>query len=304
MIDVSEKLITLRTAAATGEVLCEEETLSRIQNNTLPKGNLFDVARAAGLLASKNTHNLIPHCHPVSIDSLNIDFQLQTDGEKGVVIKAEGKSIGRTGIEMEILTAVSVTALTIYDLLKPIDKNLEISDVKLLEKTGGRTDKRYRYRSDNRAAILVCSDSTAAGKREDKSGKIIQEILLKHNVEVVDYKIVADEADVIQKQIKQWVEEDVQFVFTSGGTGLGPRDHTVDAVKAIIDKEADGISEAMRAYGGMRTPFAMLSRSVCGTIGKSIIVTLPGSSNGAREGLNAIIPAVFHGRKMLLGGGH
>ena len=107
-----------------------------------------------------------------------------------------------------------------------------------------------------------------------------------------------------KKKIKEWVEEDVAFVFTTGGTGLGPRDNTVAAVKEILERDADGITEAIRVYGQMRTPLAMMSRGVAGSIAQTLVVTLPGSSDGARESLEAILPAVFHARKMMKGGGH
>ncbi len=306
MKDITGKQISLRTAQAMGKVLCSLETLERIKDNSIPKGNIFDLSKASGLLASKNTANLIPHCHPISIDSLDIDFELMDEekDEKGVLIKVSGKSIGRTGMEMEVLTAVSITALTIYDLLKPIDKEIEITGIKLLEKTGGKSDKRYQPKAGTKAAVLVCSDSTAAGKREDKSGVIIQKMLREIGVDIADYQIVPDEGDKIQKQIKSWVDKDIPFIFTSGGTGLGPRDHTVEAVKEIIERDADGITEVIRTYGNMRTPFAMLSRAIAGSISGTLIITLPGSSNGARESLEAIIPGVFHARKMLKGGGH
>jgi cyclic pyranopterin phosphate synthase len=313
--DITSKQISLRKATAVGLVLCSPETAERIKNNTLPKGNLFDIAKAAGFLAAKNTQNLIPHCHPVTIDGFSLNFELinpQTqsslvsiDNRYGVLITAEGKSIGRTGIEMEALTAVSIAALTIYDLLKPLNDNtLEITSIKLIEKTGGKSDKLKFAKTKQKAAVLVCSDSTFAGKREDKSGMVIQEMLSMYNAETVDYKILPDEPEQIKQQILDWVKQDIPFIFTTGGTGLGPRDRTVEAVKSIIDRDADGITEAMRNFGQMRTPLAMMSRAVAGSINHTLIVTLPGSSNGVRESLEAILPAVFHARNMLRGGDH
>jgi cyclic pyranopterin monophosphate synthase len=316
MRDITSKQITLRTARAAGMILCPSETIEIIKANKLPKGNLFDTARAAGFLAAKNTQNLIPHCHPVSIDALEINFSyLHEDHEglfseeykdkQGIIITAQAKSIGRTGIEMEVMTAVSVAALTIYDLLKPLgNKDIEISSIKLLEKTGGKSDKLRYTKRKHTAAVLVCSDSSAAGKRQDSSGILIQEMLKANNADISDYKIVQDDKEKIQKQIGEWVSRDIEFIFTTGGTGLGPRDHTVDAVKEIIERDAPGITEAMRTYGGMRTPLAMMSRSVAGSIGHTLIITLPGSSKGARECMEALLPAIFHARSMLLGGGH
>jgi len=317
MRDITGKQISLRTAKGMGAVLCAKEIVELIKNDKLPKGNLFDVARAAAFLAAKNTQNLIPHCHPVSIDGLNISYKFidelteeedpdgKLKGQSGVVIFAEGKSIGRTGIEMEVLTAISIAALTIYDLLKPLgNKDIEISSVKLLDKTGGKSDRAKFSKRPHQAAILVCSDSTAAGTRKDSSGLKIKEMLELHNTEVVDYQIIPDEEEMIQEQIKDWVKQDIAFIFTTGGTGLGPRDHTVDAVQKIIERDAPGIAEAMRVYGGMRTPLAMMSRSIAGSIGGTLIVTLPGSTNGVKESLEAILPTVFHAKSMLRGGAH
>lgn len=316
MRDITNKQITLRTARAIAVIFCSADTISLIEKDQLPKGNLFDVAKAAGYLGAKFTPQLLPHCHPVSIDAMSINlnylsFDLHSDvfdsatfERTGIVIEGEAKSIGRTGIEMEMLTAVSVSALEVYDMLKPVDKTLEIGHIKLLEKRGGKSDRKKFFATSPTCAILVCSDSTAQGKREDKSGKLIAQMLEQVNATVKDYAIVPDDKSAIQDRIKEWVSEDVHFIFTTGGTGLGPRDNTVSAVKEILERDADGVTEAMRGYGQMRTPLAMMSRAVAGSIAQTLIITLPGSSDGARESLEAILPAVFHARKMMKGGGH
>lgn len=316
MRDIAHKQITLRTAKAIGILFCSPATVELIKNNQLPKGNLFDVAKAAGFIGAKATPQLLPHCHPVSIDGMDIHFDfLDKHGHveyfdagvfkrTGIVITGEAKSIGRTGIEMEMLTAVSVAALEIYDMLKPVDKQLEIGCIKLLDKKGGKSDRDRFITGKPSCAVLVCSDSTAAGAREDKSGKLIKETLEALNVPVVEYKVVADDIESIQHQIMKWVNEEVQFIFTTGGTGVGPNDVATEAVKEIIGREVPGIAEAMRSYGQMRTPLAMLSRSVAGTINDTLIITLPGSVGGVRESLEAILPAVFHAANMVKGEGH
>jgi molybdenum cofactor biosynthesis protein MoaC len=316
MRDITHKQVSLRTATAVGILFCSADTISLIREDKLPKGNLFDVARAAGLLGAKLTPQLLPHCHPVAIDGMELQFEFldshQHEGlvgtealkRSGIFIRGNASSIGRTGIEMEVLTGVAVAALEIYDMLKPVDKALEIGHIRLLEKKGGKSDREKYFASSPTCAVLVCSDSTAEGKREDKSGRTIVEMLEALRAEVRHYVVVPDDKVRIQGQIREWVAEDIQFIFTTGGTGLGPRDHTVDAVKEILERDAEGIAEAMRAYGQLRTPMAMMSRSVVGSIGETLIVTLPGSSDGARESLEAILPAVFHARKMMKGGGH
>jgi cyclic pyranopterin monophosphate synthase len=315
MRDISHKPSTLRTARAVGVVFCGPATIGMIRDGRLPKGNLFDVARAAGFLGAKHTPQLLPHCHPVNIDGMEMEFEFldpathagvlgeTTAARSGIVILGEARSIGRTGIEMEVLTGVSVAALEIYDMLKPVDKTLEIGHIRLLEKRGGKTD-RYHTASPLTCAVLVCSDSTAAGRREDKSGLLIRDMLEAVNAEIKYYAVVPDDKTAIQDQIRQWVAEDIQFIFTTGGTGLGPRDNTVSAVGELLERDAGGIAEAMRAYGQQRTPMAMMSRGVAGSIARTLVVTLPGSADGARESLEAILPAVFHARKMLEGGGH
>jgi cyclic pyranopterin phosphate synthase len=316
MRDITHKQITLRTAKAIGAIFCTPATIELIKTDALPKGNLFDVAKAAGFIGAKLTPQLLPHCHPVQIDGMDMSFEFldkETHSEyfndsvfsrSGIVVLGNAKSIGRTGIEMEMLTAVSVACLEIYDMLKPVDKQLEIGHIKLLQKRGGKSDRDRFVETQPLCAVLVCSDSTANGSREDKSGKLLMEMLKEVNAHVMDYVIVPDEPEQIQAQIKTWVDDDIHFVFTTGGTGLGPRDNTVGAVKAILEREAEGIAEAMRGFGQQRTPLAMMSRGIAGTIAQTLIVTLPGSVGGVRESLEAILPGVFHARKMLLGEGH
>ncbi len=296
MLEISHKIITLRTASAEAKVICSAPTVERIRSNTLPKGNL---------LAAKKTPDLIPHCHPVSLYYLNVTFEVH---DNGVLTTVTGKSIARTGLEMEVITAASVAALTIYDLLKPVDKVIEISSIKLTGKTGGKTQlKRDAHTPDEKpftAAVLVASNSTAAGQREDKSGKIIKEALETLGVEVTEFKIVPDSIEEITSLLHSWIDRKIHFIFTPGGTGLRSRDVSVEAARNVINTEVPGIAEAMRVYGEMRTPRSMLSRSVAGVSGESVIVTLPGSSGGATDGMNSLLPGLFHARVMILDGGH
>jgi cyclic pyranopterin phosphate synthase len=138
MVDVSEKPFTLREAVARGSVLMDPETLKLIRDKKIPKGDVFSVARVAGIMAAKKTSGLVPMCHPLNIASINIDFTFG-EGENKVDIKACVRITGQTGVEMEALTAVSVAALTVYDMCKAVDKGMIISDVMLIKKSGGRS---------------------------------------------------------------------------------------------------------------------------------------------------------------------
>ncbi len=316
MNSIIHKPVTLRTARAAGIVFCTAATLDIIEQQRLPKGNLFDVARAAGFLGAKATPQLLPHCHPVQIDGMQLEFSFLSAERHagffeaavlqrtGIVITGEAKSIGRTGIEMEMLTAVSVAALEIYDMLKPVDKNLEIGCIRLLSKKGGKSDRERFISGRPRCAVLVCSDSCATGEREDKSGKLIEAVLSQWPVELEAYNIVDDNPESIRQQVGQWVEAGIDCIFSTGGTGLGPRDVTTETLRSLLDREVPGIAEAMRLHGQQRTPLAMLSRSLAGTIGNTLVIALPGSTGGVRESLEAIIPAVFHALDMIKGEGH
>jgi cyclic pyranopterin phosphate synthase len=138
MVDVGDKPMTKREALAAGEVRMKPATLQRILDRKVEKGDVFAVARLAGIMAAKQTSSLIPLCHPLPITSVEVDFD--TDPKAGVIrIGALAKVTGQTGIEMEALTAVSVAALTIYDMCKAVDKEMEIGQIRLLKKTGGRS---------------------------------------------------------------------------------------------------------------------------------------------------------------------
>lgn len=314
MREISGKQSSLREASASAVLLLAADTLAAIRAGTLPKGDPFGFARSAAFLAAKQTSHLIPHCHPVRIDGMQVDFEMLDayDGEhdakagrSALRVLVHCTAVDRTGIEMEAITAASIAAVTLYDLCKPIDSTLEITEIRLIEKKGGKGDRRLRVPAGARAAVLICSDSTAAGEREDRSGAVIREILEGMGCPVVACEVVPDEPTEIQRHLRKWAGEDkIPFLFTTGGTGLSPRDRTVEAVRPLLDREVPGIAEAMRVHGSARTPFAMLSRSIAGTIGGSIVVTLPGSSRGARESLEGILPGLFHAKRMIEGGDH
>ena len=136
MVDISGKQDSVRVAVASGLVKVNKEVIELVKDNSLPKGDLFATARIAGIMAAKKTSELIPLCHPLSINAVEIEIKAVSEG---FLIIATVKTSGKTGVEMEALTAVSVASLTVIDMVKAIDKTAEISEVKLLEKTGGKS---------------------------------------------------------------------------------------------------------------------------------------------------------------------
>jgi len=297
---VSQKIDTLRQATAQSILKTVPEAIARLKAGDLPKKDALVVARVAGIAAAKKTWDLIPYCHPLTLDAIQVDFDVAEDR---VTCTATVEAIGKTGVEMEALAAASVAALTLYDMLKPLDVELEIISTKLLAKRGGKSDFVERIPAGFSAAVIVTSDGTAGGKRQDKSGKIIEERLRQYGI-TPEYLVLPDEKEQIKNTLERLCAQGVRLIITTGGTGLGPRDVTVEATRGVIDREIPGIMEAGRAYGQKRTPYAMLSRGLAGQKGKTLILNLPGSSKGTEETLNAVFPAVLHGYGMMDGGGH
>jgi molybdenum cofactor biosynthesis protein MoaC len=302
MVDITQKSTTLRTAIAQAVVkVSKPETITAIQNDTVPKGNVFAMSKAAGLLGVKRTPDILPDCHPLPIEFTGIEYEI--NGLE-ITVLFTVKTIYKTGVEVEAMHGASVVALNMYDMLKPIDKGIEIHAIKLLNKKGGKSDFRDRFRKDLVAAVIVCSDTISAGQKEDKAGKAIINKLESCDVKVADYIIIPDEVEDIQKKAKSYQEQGVDMIIYTGGTGLSGRDVTPEALFPILDRRIPGIEEAIRNYGQDRTPFSMLSRSVAGTIKDTLVLALPGSTNGAKESMDSIFPAILHIFRILKGARH
>lgn len=302
MVDITHKIITQRTATAQAIVkVGSPETMQAILNKTVPKGDVLEVSKTAGLFAVKNTSNSIPDCHPMPIEFTGIEYEFLDDS---VLIKVTVKAIYRTGVEVEAMHGASIVALTMYDMLKPIDKNVEISTIKLLHKKGGKSDYGNKEVQDLAVAVMVCSDSVSSGKKEDRAGKVISDKIKNLGLEVSNYIIIPDEVLDIQNTINKLCAQNTDLLIITGGTGLSNRDVTPEAVIPLLDRRIPGIEEAIRSYGQDRTPYAMLSRSVVGFKGNTLIMALPGSTAGAAESMDAVFPSVLHLFKILNGFNH
>ncbi|HOY27818.1 MAG TPA: bifunctional molybdenum cofactor biosynthesis protein MoaC/MoaB [Flavobacteriales bacterium] len=292
MIDITHKPTSLREATATALVsVSDAATIKALREKRVPKGDVLESARVAALFGVKKTHELIPDCHPLPIEHAECTFAV---GEMDIVVTMRVRTIYRTGVEVEAMHGASVAALTIYDMLKPIDKGVMITGIKLLEKKGGKSDWKDRFEAPVRAAVLVISDGVASGKKEDKAGASIAARLSALGVSVEIRAVVPDEPEDIAALVKAWANEGLDLILTTGGTGLSPRDRTPEALAPLLDREVPGIMEAARSYGQERMPWAMMSRGVAGMIGRTLVITLPGSTRGAQETMDALFPFVLH----------
>ena len=301
MVDITHKINTLRSATAQATVrVSKQETIDALQRNAVPKGNVFEMAKTAGLFAVKNTHTSIPDCHPLPVEYTAVDYRIEG---LQVFIEITVKTVYKTGVEVEAMHGASVIALTMYDMLKPIDKGIEINNVKLLHKKGGKSSFKDQNPSRLSAHVIVCSDSISEGKKEDRAGKAIMEKLQASDVQIQGYEIIPDDLQTIRNKALE-LSEVVNLLIYTGGTGLSMRDVTPEALEPILERRIPGVEEAIRKYGQDRMPYAMLSRSVVGTLGNCLILALPGSTNGAKESMDAVFPHLLHVFKILRGAQH
>ena len=301
MVDITHKTNTLRIATAQAVVqVSKPETVEAIQNRTVPKGDVFEMAKAAGFLAVKKTPDLLPDCHPIPVEYTGVQYRIE---DLTIVIELTVKTIYKTGVEVEAMHGASVVALTMYDMLKPIDKGVEIRNIRLLEKKGGKSDRKAAPEG-LKTAVVVCSDSISNGIGEDRSGKKIVEKLKAFQLEVSDYSIIPDDKPGIQGKLRSLQAEGYDMVLITGGTGLSPRDVTPEAVSELLDREIPGIAETARQYGQERVPTSMLSRSAAGVIGEMLVITMPGSTGGVTEYIDALFPHVLHVFNVLEGKKH
>jgi cyclic pyranopterin phosphate synthase len=200
MVDVGAKPVTARRALAGAVVRMRPDVLAVLLDAGGPKGDAIVTARLAGIAAAKRTPDLIPLCHPLPIDA--VDIEIEPDREAGIVaIRAEVRVTARTGAEMEALTVASVAALTLYDMAKALQRDIVIEDVRLLAKSGGRSGTYPREPVDaaeHEAVVVVCSNRSAAGEREDASGPMLVGRLRAAGFDVVpDAIVVADDEGAI-----------------------------------------------------------------------------------------------------------
>lgn len=296
MINVSGKPETLRTAQAQGSLCAPAALIARVREKRVAKGDCLEVARVAGIQAAKRTADLIPLCHPLPLHATELHFEL---GEDRISIRAEVAVIGSTGVEMEALAAVAAAALTLYDMLKMYGQpeDLAIVDIHLSRKTGGKSQFFRRTAVARSALVIVLSDTVAAGRKPDTAGKAVQTLLAEAGFAAPEYCVLADEAEPLRRSVNAALDQGLDLIVTVGGTGISPRDITVDTLAPLIRTPLPGIMEAARHYGQRRTPYALMSRGIAGLAGpqgRSLLLTCPGSRQGASDTIDAVLPGLLH----------
>lgn len=324
MVDVGAKDVSERIARARARVRMSASSARAVQSGNAPKGEVLAVARLAGIQAAKQTAQLIPLAHPLGVTL--VDVSADVDVETGVVeLVSEVRTVARTGVEMEAMTACAVAALTVYDMVKGLERGIEIEQIVLLEKRGGRSD----YRRDQRepegrgdqddepgqatheapgrdgtlsAAVITISTSKAAGRGEDESGARLCELAERLGANLAGREVIADDRATIEARLRHWADaERCALVLTTGGTGVAPSDVTPEATAAVIEREVPGIAEAMRAASSPHTANWMLSRGLAGVRGQTLIVNFPGSPASIEQVGRTLLDALPHAVALIEG---
>ena len=296
MVDVGDKSETTRVATAAGRITTTVEVISLVRADDMPKADVLSTARIAGISGAKKTSELIPLCHQLNLSSVTVSFELE---QNSIAIEATAKTFGRTGVEMEALTAVAIAGLTLHDMIKAVDPAAVLGDIRLVSKTGGKRGHWTRGGvippaavRPGTATVVVASTTGASGERPDTTGPVIASWLVSAGYAVDEVSVVPDAG--IAAELARVVQTAPAVIITTGGTGVSPTDQTPEATRLVLDRELPGVAEALRAKGLESTPMAALSRGLVGLAGQTVIVNLPGSRGGVKDGLAVLDELLPH----------
>lgn len=318
MADVRRKRPTPRRAVAVGELRAGPVGFAALAGKTLPKGDALAMAEVAGMQGAKNAAQLMPLCHPLSLEYVEVRC-VPVPERHAIRVYCETALTAKTGVEMEALAGASAALLTLYDLTKPVEPALSIEAVRLLFKEGGKRGlwmhpaglndeerTHYRPRSDPRldgetVAVITLSDRASAGVYEDGSGALFEQGLRAMGAHV-HRRLLPDGIEPLAAALREEAASGTPLVLCTGGTGFGPRDLAPEALATIPARPVPGLAELFRSASSAYTPLAWLSRSACALVGDgTLVLLLPGSPKAVTQGMDILGPLLPHALAMMRG---
>ncbi len=316
MADIRGKRPTRRRAVAVGEIGVGAVAFPLIVERRLPKGDALAMAEMAGLQGAKLASLLMPLCHPLPLEHVRLRCRPVPE-RQAIRVYCEVATEARTGVEMEALAGVNTALLTLYDLSKPVEPALGIGGIRLLFKEGGKSglwlhpegmsdDERARYRprdlarlDDVACAVITLSDRAHAGDYEDRSGPVLVDGLKRLGARIDHVELLPDGMDPLSRRLRTLADAGVRICLCTGGTGLGPRDVTPEALRRVADRTIAGLAEMFRSESSRHTPLAWLSRAEAVQVGRMLVFALPGSPRAAQQGMDILAPILAHALAMV-----
>lgn len=320
MADIRGKRPTRRRAVAVGELHAGADAFAAIVERRLPKGDALVMAEIAGLQGAKQASVLMPLCHPLLLELVRVRC-VAVPSRSAIRVYCEVATEARTGVEMEALAGASAALLTLYDLTKPVEPALSIEAVRLLFKEGGKKGlwmhpsgmddeerAHYRPRGLPRLDGIAChaitlSDRCAAGEATDESGPELVRALEGLGARVT-HELLVDGVEPLRSRLLELAAQGTRLCICTGGTGIGPRDRTPEALSLAGSVEVEGLAELFRSESRHFTPLAWLSRARAVRIDSMLVIALPGSPRAVRQGMEILSPLLAHALAMIDGAGH
>ncbi len=287
MDDSSSRPEAQQSAKAEGKIFFSNGAREILLEENAPKLDVITAAKVAGIQAAKRASEFIPFHHSTALNWIELDF---TSTEDHIKIQSTVKAVTRSGLEMEALTAVSVAALTILDMCKDHDQQVNIQDIKLIPKVSKR--RMLTVKTALKVGIIVISDRITAGLADDEVGQVLQSGFAKEGYHANNYSIISNDADKLIEKVQEWLEQNIELIITTGGNGIGPRDITLTSLEPFFDFRMEGLEQTLHSIAQVKNNGFYMDRLAAGKIGKTIVICLPIDITLVQDVLNVILPNI------------
>jgi cyclic pyranopterin monophosphate synthase len=285
MDDSSSNPAAQQSAKAEGKIFFSNGAREILLKENAPKTDVVTAAKVAGIQAAKRASEFIPFHHANTLNWVELNFSA---GEDHIKIESTVKAVSRSGLEMEALTAVSVAALTLLDICKEHDQQVNIQDLKLVPKVSKK--KMLTVKTPIKVGIIVISDRITAGLADDEVGQLLQSGFANAGYHANNYSIISNDSDKLIEKIQEWLEQSIELIITAGGNGIGPRDITLTSLEPFFDFRMEGLEQTLHSIAQVNNNGFFVDRLAVGKIGKTIVICLPIDVALAQDALNVILP--------------